>query len=162
MAGPYLHTVRAIGSSPADTAAEIAAADPTSRAAADSVLLALEVSRAVPLIERAPPLAGAPAILALSGGTQVQHGGCVLLAPPSGGTVTGVFALPVSGADVSDRGNGPTSMALKRFGDSFNHISPTVNPHSAVALSVPRDSNSLPWQVQVSSPSLISICRLLG
>ena len=42
VAGPYLHTVRAIGSSPADTPAAIAAADPTSRAAADAVLMALD------------------------------------------------------------------------------------------------------------------------
>ena len=42
VAGRYLHTVRAIGSSPADSPAAIAAADPGSRAAADAVLVALE------------------------------------------------------------------------------------------------------------------------
>jgi hypothetical protein len=41
MAGPYLHSARAIGSTPADTPAEDVAADPPSGAAATAVLVTL-------------------------------------------------------------------------------------------------------------------------
>ncbi|MGC2373232.1 MAG: hypothetical protein WA484_05090 [Solirubrobacteraceae bacterium] len=162
-AGPYLHTVHAIGSSPADAPNEIVRSDPAPRAAADNVLLALEPPKLMPVTDRkALQLSPAPSIASAGAGVQVHRGGCVALTALSGETVTGMFTLPSSGAIISDEGNAAATVAIKRFGDSFDLISPTVAPRGTVALSVATDAGHIPWVVQVSSLSSLSICGLRG
>jgi hypothetical protein len=162
MAGPYLHTVRAIGSSPADTPAEIAAADPVSRDAADGVLLALEAPRPRPLGTVRPRLAPAPAISSLSGATQSQHGVCVQVTPLVGAAITATLILPRAGVLIRNGGSTPTALALRRFGENFDSLPSSIAPHSQGVLSLPSDAAPVAWQLQVASTSPVSICGLLG
>lgn len=161
-AGPYLHVVRAIGSTPADSAAQIADTYSASRNAADAVLLALDVPAPAPLVPgKNSLLAPAPALLALSGGVSGQRGRCVTLAPQPRGSLTAVFVLPPGGVAIHDEGNTPTSLALRRFGDVFDPLSSTVAGRSVAALSLPADSSATPWQLQVVTASRLSVCGIV-
>jgi hypothetical protein len=160
-AGPYLHTVRAIGSSPADTPAALAAADPRSRAAADAVLVALGAPRLTPLGSTRPsPLAPAPAVSALVSGTQVQHGRCLYLTPLPGTVMSAILIPPEGGVSISDRGDTPASLAYRRFGEPFDPSPAVVTPHSVARLSFVRDSATVPWQLQAASHSALAVCGL--
>jgi hypothetical protein len=162
-AGPYLHTVRAIGSSPADTPAEVAAADPTSRAGADAVLLQLDAPSLAPLgLKRPSPLAPAPAVTALASGSQGQHGACIDLTPAPDATMIAQLTLPSGGVEIRNRGAGPASAALKRFGDAFVQLGGSVAPHKRVALSIPSDADQLQWALQLTSSSPLSVCGLVA
>jgi hypothetical protein len=163
MAGPYLHTVRAIGSSPADTPAEIAAADPASRAAADRVLIALDAPTLTPLGRtRSSSRAPAPAVVALASGAQIQHGNCIGLTPLPGAAMTATLSLPSGGVTVADSGIGSATASLSRFGETFVPLSTSVPPHSRVALSIPPDAAQLPWTLQLTSSSPLSVCGLVA
>jgi hypothetical protein len=160
VAGLYLHTVRSIGSSPADTPAQIAASDPTARVGADGVLMAVEAPRLSALgATRASSLAPAPTVIALSSATQSQHAGCVDLVPSAGATMVAALILPSGGVTIRDRGSGPASLAYRRFGEPF--ASPTsLAPGSAAVLRPARDASDVPWQLQASSTSALVVCGL--
>jgi hypothetical protein len=161
LAGPYLHTVRAIGSSPADTPAEIVAAEPSSRAAADAVLVALDAPTLTPLGHtELSPLAPAPAITALVSDVQVQHGACIDLAPVSGQTTVATMTLPSGGVALYDRGAGSASAAVRRFGETFIALSTPIAPRSAAVLAIPPDAAQTPWELQLTSSSALSVCGL--
>jgi hypothetical protein len=161
MAGPYLHTVRAIGSSPADTPAEIVAADPASRAAADAVLVTLGIPRLTPLGRTKPSsLAPAPAVSGLESARQVQHGACMDLTPLPSVTMSATLILPSGGVAIIDHGGAPVSLGYRRFGESFDPSSALVMPHSQAELSFMSDSAAVPWQLQVNSTSALAICGL--
>ena len=161
MAGPYLHTVRAIGSTPADTPAEMIASEPAVRAAADTVLVQLGVAKLSPLgAVKSSPLTPAPATASLAGAKELQRGGCLQLAPLAGTSMKGVFTLPTGGVAIHDQGTAPASLAVKRFGETFDPLSSSVSPRSAAMLSIPPDSAQVAWQLQVASTSPLSICGL--
>jgi hypothetical protein len=160
LAGPYLHTVHAIGSSPADTPAEIAAADPVSRAAADAILIALDTPTLTPLRTAPSPPAAVPAVTSVTSGNQLQHGGCVDLTPLPGTTMTATLTLPRGGVAIHDLGAGLASAALRRFGETFVPLSTSVSPHGAVALSLPPDAAHLPWRLELASSSTLATCGL--
>jgi hypothetical protein len=158
-AGPYLHAVRAIGSSPADTPAEIAAADPVSRDAADGVLLALEVPRLRALGgTRSSPPAPAPPVSSLSGATRSQRGACMTLTPLAGAAVSATLALPSAGVLIRNEGSTSTVLALRRFGENFDPLPSSVAAHSQDVLSLPSDAAPVAWQLQLGSTSPLSIC----
>jgi hypothetical protein len=158
-AGPYLHTVRAIHSSPADSPSAILAADPASRAAADGVLLTLYAPVLEPLRAAGAQAAGSPpAVSSLSGATELGRGTCTTIAPLAGATATANVELPPGAVVIRDEGSSPASVALRRFGESFDPLSTGAAPHSAALLSMPRDSASVPWQMQVVSSSQLSLC----
>jgi hypothetical protein len=156
-AGPYLHTVRAIGSSPADTPYQIAAADSISRSAADAVLLALYAPKLVPgasLEQASPP----PTVMAKSGGQAAIHGACVELTPGAAGSMSDVLLAPSGGVLIRDRGNTPATVALARFGDGFAPLVGAATPHADTTLALPRDRAPQGWRMQISSTSALSIC----
>jgi hypothetical protein len=160
-AGPYLHTVRAIGSSPADTPAEILAADPASRAAADTVLVTLGAARLTPLgSTRSSSLAPAPTVSGLESARQVQHGACMDLTPLPDVAMSATLILPSGGVAIIDHGGAPVSLGYRRFGESFDPSSAPVMPHSQAELSFMPDSAVVPWQLQVNSMSALAICGL--
>jgi hypothetical protein len=160
-AGPYLHTVRAIRSSPADTPAAIAASDAGSRAAADVVLLALYSSVARQPVTAPPsPLAPIPSLLSLSGGKRTLRGKCVQLEPAGATPMTSEISLQRGGVLIHDSGSAPISLALRRFGDSFDALAEPVTAHSTVAVSLPADAAGKPWELQLTSSSQLSICGL--
>jgi hypothetical protein len=161
MAGPYLHTVRAIGSSPADDPAQIAAADPSSRAAADAVLVALGIPRLTPLGGTRPSsLAPAPTVSGLASARQAQHGACMDLTPLPGGVMSATLILPSGSVSITDHGSGPASLGYRRFGELFDPSSTQVMPNSQAELSFMLDSARVPWQLQVNSTSALAICGL--
>jgi hypothetical protein len=161
LAGPYLHTVRSIGSSPADTPAELTTAPPTAREAADGVLVALYAPTPVADARIGlSALAPAPVVTALSGATQLQHGACVLLAAPRGATTTVALTLPPGGVAIYDRGSSLVAAALRRFGEAFHAIGGGVAPHSDAVLTIPADKSEVAWQAQLSSVSPLTVCGL--
>jgi hypothetical protein len=166
VAGPYLHTVRAIGSSPADSPPQIAASDPVSRAAADGVLLALEQAKLTLLSATRPSsVVPAPRVSSLVSGTAIQRGSCVGLSPQAGVALTGTLTLPTGSVAIANHGAGSASASLKRFGESFQPIPGEVAPHSQAALrlpslGLPSNSPTPPWELQVSSSSPLSVCGL--
>lgn len=162
LAGPYLHTVRAIGSTPADTAGEIIAAKPIGRAAADSVLVALGDPQLAPLGTSKPSvLAPAPAIPALTSGVSIQRGGCIELTPTRGASMVATLVLPRGGVAISDHGSGLVSLGLRRFGEPFDPLQATVAPHGADKLSFSADSAPVPWQLQLGTTSMVAVCGLM-
>ncbi len=159
-AGVYLHAVRSIGSSPADSVSAMLAAEPTPRAAADGVLVALEAPTVAALAgpQRSAPGA-APRVLLASSATAAQQGACVAFVPAAGTTGQAIVAMPPGGVIVRDRGAGTTSFAIKRFGDPFVPLAGTAAPHRAVMVTVRSDSApAVPWQLQVTSSSPLSVC----
>lgn len=159
-AGPYLHMVRAVGSSPADSPTAIAASDPLSRGAADTVMIALYAPalRALGTL-RPSPLAPAPAVSLIAGAKQAQHGSCIQISPllPHG-SLTAELTLPSGGVVIRDEGSTPASLALKRFGDSFDPLSSAAVAHSEGLLSLPLDAAAVAWQLQATSASRLSVC----
>lgn len=164
-AGRYLHTVRAIGSSPADSPAKMLEADAEARAAADTVLLRLEAPGLRPLGNtQLSPLTPPPAITSLTLATQSRHAECVQLTPVDGGHMSSTLTLPRSGVLIRNEGADTVTLALKRFGESFVQLTSVVDPHSQGVLSPFPDSATarVPWQLQLSSASRISVCGLAG
>jgi hypothetical protein len=163
MAGPYLHTVRAIGSSPADTPAEIKTAEPNVRAAVDSVLLALEKPQLSLLVIADQNRSTAPpAVSAIASGTATTRGGCVYLAPEPAMAVSAVVTVTLGGVAIDDRGASGTALALRRFGEAFDPVPSTVAAGSDVAFSMPPDANATPWQLQLNTAATVSICGRTG
>jgi hypothetical protein len=160
-AGPYLHTVRAIGSSPAESPRGILASGPDPRAAADRVLVELEMPRvAAPRATQLTPAPSAPAVLMLTSGTQALRGNCIALSPTPATTMTGLLQMPRGGALIRDRGAGPASFSIKRFGDVFLPLAGAAQAHGAVAVTVLPDSAGVAWQLQVSSIAPVSVCGI--
>jgi hypothetical protein len=161
-AGPYLHTVRSIGSSPADTPAEITAANPVARAAADHVLLDLEQPKLTAISSGRAPLVAAPRpVVALAGGTATPAGPCVALRPSSRAAMTSVLTLPPGGVLIRDEGTAQATVAAKRFADAFAPIAHTAS-RGLTTITASRDASSIRWQLQVSSSSPLRLCALLG
>lgn len=162
-AGPYLHTVRAIGSSPAESPPQLLAAEPAPREAADRVLVALESPKLAPAAGAKPPLATSPPqILELAGGREVPRGGCVVLSPTSTAAMTIVVALARQGVLVENHGRAGASFAARRFGGSFLPLAGSGAPGGDDELSVSPDASPVPWQIQLISQSSLSLCRLSG
>jgi hypothetical protein len=160
LAGPYLHTVRAMHSSPADTPTTIAAASPTARAAADGVLLTLDAPTLQPLGMVRPSLGTrAPGIVVISGGTASRHGGCIQLRPAATTAMTADLTLPSGGVVIDAKGG--TSLALRRFGESFVPLSTEDGAHSSKVLSLSTDAAPNPWQLQVASSARVVVCGMV-
>jgi hypothetical protein len=162
-AGPYLHTVHAIGSTPADTPTQIITSNPTTRAAVDSVLLAAGAARLLPLGSTVPSsLAPAPASVSTVGGQEVQRGGCLQLTPTADATLVSQLTLPRGGVTIRDTGSGPASAALRRFGEAFDQLPSAVPADRAVVLSIALDAAPGAWQLQLTSSSPLIVCGLLA
>jgi hypothetical protein len=160
LAGPYLHTVRSIGSTPADTAAQIITSEAGPRAAADTVLVQLGAIKLEPLgAVKSSALAPAPATVSLVGAQEVQSGGCLRLAPIPGAQMSGVFTLPAGGVLIRNQGSAPVSFAAKRFGETFIPLPDPLNARSLTVVSIPLDATQVPWQLQVTTASPFLICR---
>jgi hypothetical protein len=161
VAGPYLHTVRAIGSSPADSPAEILAAEPGSREAADTVLLTLGEPRLIALTH--PPhafRASAPTLSGVVSGGEADHGACVDLTPSQASSMSATLLVPHGGLRIADRGSAPVSIGYRRFGEAFDPSPAAVQPHGEAELSFAPDVSSIPWQLEIGSTSSVELCRL--
>ncbi len=162
LAGPYLHTVHAIGSTPADSPAALRTSDPTARTAADGVLLALA----------APALSGVsatgfagdqgqvpPGVLAVSAGAAHSSGGCVTVRPLAPSAAAAVIDLPSTGLLIRADGAAPVALAARRFGDSFVALAGSVPARGTGELrAVPDGAAGAPWQLQLSASSAFTAC----
>ncbi len=159
-AGPYLHTVHSIGSSPADTTKQILAGDPLARHSADQVLVALYapyITAAAPT--RPSPLAPAPAVVFLSGGSVVQRGPCLNVTPAANVAATVIVTLPGGAAQLRDLGGTGAAIGLRRFGEAIVAL-PEMPAHSSRIVALPADAAGVPWQLQLASTSPTQLCGL--
>ncbi len=162
-AGPYLRTVHSIGSSPADTPAEILASEPPVRAAADTVLMAVEAPRLrTPPAPRLPALALAPTVASLSGATMSRDADCVRVTPLPGARMSLILTLGGTGLLIRNEGVAVVSLAARRFGEAFDLLRRPLAAHSEGVLSRLSDaySASIPWRLRLGSASRISLCGL--
>lgn len=161
-AGPYLHTVRAIGSSPADDPAQIAAADPGSRAAADAVLFALEA----PTLRsaagaRLSPEARPPEVEALTAGNQTQRGNCLRFTPLGPQASLALRARPGAQLLIQAGRGAAVGVTLRRFAEVIgaHAIGTLPAAASSALLSLPLDrARTRPWRVALSAAQPIEVC----
>jgi hypothetical protein len=159
LAGQYLEAVRAIGSSPAYTEAELASLpDEARKHAADGVFVRGYGLRLVP----GAPLAAGPAPGVDAGPSMrvVRRGPCVTarpIAPRTSGTV----ALRLAPGGVSVRAPGAAA-TLRRFASGYEGA-PTLSgaPDRAV-LRIPSDRSDRPWHAQFADARSITACGLGG
>ena len=105
-------------------------------------------------------LTPAPAVADVVAGTETERAGCVNLIPSSGAVTSAVVTLPRAGVEIRDAGAGAAALALRRFGEAFDQIPSTIASHSEVASSIPSDASAVPWQLQLSASSPMSICGI--
>jgi hypothetical protein len=162
-AGPYLHTVRAIGSSPADSVPALMASAPPERAAADVVLRQIYVPSAQSISRRPRvPLAPEPSVLSVARAIIGQSGACATLNPSQKGTpASAILALPTGGISMQSAASSTPTLAMTRFGEVFANI-PLANSHGAWDLHLPTDSASslVPWRLRVEFTSRLVLCGL--
>ncbi|HVR05314.1 MAG TPA: hypothetical protein VMS02_04680, partial [Solirubrobacteraceae bacterium] len=159
-AGPYLQAVRAIGSSPADTPAQLLAADPASRAAADNVLLALAPPQ-LSAVAAGTSIGGpAPAIISLEAGTIARRGSCVLLAPVAG-AARASFRAGAGGVLLRARG-APASALARSFGDVLHPLAPLIPSGGSAVLRASADASAVPWTFAAISSGSLAICAVRG
>jgi hypothetical protein len=160
-AGPYLHTVRAIGSSPADDPAQIAAADAASRAAADTVLLALEAPALQPAAGTRPsPEARTPQVEASTAGKQTQRGNCVAFTPIGAQASLALRARPGARLLMKAAHGAAVGVTLRRFAQALGaHAIGTLSGGTAAVLQLPLDrAGTRPWYVVLSAVQPIEVC----
>jgi hypothetical protein len=161
-AGPYLHTVRAIGSSPADTPAEIIASEPVSRAAADSLLLTLEPPRLRSLrAVRTLPASPAPEVAGLTAEQQTQSGSCLRFRPVGTGASVALRVRPGTQLLLQAARGPAVKVALHRFAEALtaHAIGPLAGASSAM-LSFPLDrAVTHPWYVTLSAVQSTEVCN---
>jgi hypothetical protein len=157
VAGPYLHTVHAIGSSPADTPAELVAADPASRTVAESLLIRLEgvalapTSTRVALSELHPLLAG------VSGTPPSRLRRCWSTTATGPGSYT-EFVVPAHGLLIR-AGEEAVDVAVRRFAPPLGGVDlGVVAPHGSSLVRFPVDGSGRPWFARVSSGTPSEVC----
>jgi hypothetical protein len=155
-AGPYLETVRELGS-PADTPAEIARLPEPLREEADLVLVrALGIDVVAGRLRERP---GAALVVdALQGGTAVRTGSCVHVTP-TGPSVVVDITLPPRGVVVKPEGRASVSYSARHFGDSF-----ATTPIGSVAIRassirIPRAREPLAWHLRLATTEPLRMCR---
>jgi hypothetical protein len=158
-AGLYLHTVRSIGSSPADTPTQLATAEPSARAAADGILASLETPKLVRLAA-SHPVAGTskPTLGAITLASQTAIGNCVRLTPTSPHPMAVEATLPRSGLLIENQGADIAIISLRRFGESFISLPKPISARTNVEFSMPTDASDVTWKMTLSSDSALTVC----
>lgn len=159
MAGEYLQAVKRIGSTPADSPAEIQTAESSARTSADSVLFALETPKLVQIPHNHASSSSSPLqVIELTAASQQRRGGCIELAAPPASAATAIVVVPRDGVLISDHGNYHMLLSVKRFGEGFLALDHSVPAQTEMSLSIPADSSSVGWQLQLTSRSSFSVC----
>jgi hypothetical protein len=159
LAGSYLHTVHAIGSSPADSPAQIAAEGGPVAAAADGVLVALDGPTVTPWKSLAGFASTRPPTRAsMTGGSSSVDGACLRLLPAPHATLAVTLLLPGDDVSFSNEGAAPVEIAVARLGPAFVPLSTPVPPRSVAVLAFLPDAAQQPWRAQLSSPASLTVC----
>jgi hypothetical protein len=158
-AGPYLHAVHAIGSSPASTLAQIAASEAGVRGVVDAGLVKLEAT-----LRPGAPAAGVtltpPTPYAAIAGAVTRSGSCLRVVPT--GSLLSVPLRLAAGARLLVRsapGPGVTVLA-RRFGDVTEpqHVGVVGGGQSGVVSFRPDVAGAYPWYVTLSAPQATEVC----
>jgi hypothetical protein len=157
-AGPYLHTVRAIGSSPADTPADIIGAEPAVRSEVDSYLIKLEGAGALASAAvRTPISAYNPLVANVVGPQPTKVAACWRTGTITAGSYT-EYLLPVHGLLVR-AGTQSAQVAVRRFSTAPADIElGSVPAHGSGIVKFPLDASGRPWFVRLTSSAPLSVC----
>jgi hypothetical protein len=157
-AGPYLHTVRAIGSSPGDTPAELVTADASSRMVAESLLIKLEGVALMPTGGARVALSSLHPLLAgVSGPAPARLPRCWSTTATGAGSYT-EFVVPAHGLLIRASGQA-ADVAVRRFAPSLGGVDlGLVAAHVSSLLRFPVDGSGRPWFARVSSGTPVEIC----
>jgi hypothetical protein len=157
-AGPYLHTVRALGSSPADTPAQLIAAEVPLRTLVDANLIKLEAVTvgAVPTHLR---LSASPPVVAGALGSQPDRaGGCWLTT--STGTGYTEFIVPSTGVLIRTQAQA-VQVAARRFAPPLGGVPlGPIAAHEAALVRFPPDASDRPWLLRLAGQSPTEICTV--
>jgi hypothetical protein len=157
-AGPYLHTVRAIGSTPADTPAQITTSEPATRTEVDENLVKLEGTGALALASSLTRVSGRPPLVANVGGVPpVRTGGCWATKTVSAGTYT-EFLLPPAGLLIHATSVG-VQVIVRRFSPPLGGVVlGIVAAHRRETVKFPVDASGRPWFVRLLSEAPVGVC----
>jgi len=157
-AGSYLHTVRAIGSTPADTPAQIVASDVTTRTEVDTYLLKLEGDGALAPATSGMQLSGRLPLVANVGGTPpVRRLACWTTTAVGSGAYT-EFVLPPAGLLVR-AGSQAVQVVARRFSPPLGGVElGVVAPRRTDVIRFPTDASGRPWFVRLASGAPIGVC----
>ena len=159
-AGPYFSARDEFGS-PAYSPAELAAARPQARYAADKVLfgalrlgIVLVPTSQFPKTEPGVAKTGACRLL------EVPPGACVSVPPGDGGPP--LLALPREGAQFQAGAAPIEDVKLTRFatGEFPVDFEQRLEPGEAGELRIPPDRSAVPWKLEIDSGAAVTVCGL--
>jgi hypothetical protein len=156
--GPYLHTVRAIGSTPADTPAKVIASEPAIRTDVDEDLIKLEGTGALAPASAKAHLSSYSPLVANVGGTQpIRASHCWVTTAVAPGTYT-EFLLPPGGLQVRAEGQA-VEVVVRRFSPPLGGVTlGAVSPRQTAMVKFPVDGSGRPWFVRLSSDASSEVC----
>jgi hypothetical protein len=162
IAGPYFAAVSAIGSSPADSLAQLLRAPEAVRAAADRVLVSAGGLGLASIIGGAgPTLANHPPVLErMVGGSARSSGACTRFRPSG---LAGALDLRLAATGLLLRGitSGEPRLHVRRFAAGFDQGALPVGAGTTTLVIRPRsDPSRVPWHLRVSSAGAIEACAL--
>lgn len=156
-AGPYLSARDAFGS-PAYSPAEIAAATPAARFAADKVLFAALRMGLFTVPPSALP-AGAPRTVAAgTGPVTVPAGACVRV--PSDGSFSPLLVLPRTGTVFRAGPEPVNAVDLARFasGEFPIQLQESVAAGQTAEIAIPADRSRVPWKMRLETAGATIVC----
>jgi hypothetical protein len=157
LAGPYLHTVRSIGSTPADTPAEIIASEPAVRTEVDENLVKLEGGTLAPAAPRTQLSSDYP-LVANVGGSQPVHSAHCWKTNVLGPDAYAEFLLPPAGLLIRATSEA-VQVVVRRFSPPLGGVTlGSVPPQQAAIVKFPVDASGRPWFVRLSSGTTTEAC----
>ena len=160
-AGGYFAAERALGT-PADSIAALVHTQSAARTTADQELIGERAIVLSPGPSSAAAGGSAPAIVATTAGTASRAGPCSSFAPQTAlapGAVSGVSLRLAPGVVRVTGGDGPVTVAARRFGPAFTALG-TIGPDRAAYVLVRRDAAPQPWVLQLQGAATIRACTL--
>jgi hypothetical protein len=160
-AEPYFEAARQLGS-PADSAAELAAAPEPARMTADSELVRIYGVAVEPGGRTAE--GDALTVDAVSGGSVSRLGACVTFRPEAARPATLTpelqLTLPPGGLRLTTDA-GPATVTARRFAAGFSEQPlSTLSASSTGTLRIARDLADTPWHVRVAPQAPVTACAL--
>jgi hypothetical protein len=156
IAGPYLTAIRALGS-PADSVQSLPTLPADTRTSVDRVLLEASHPSLSPMAGQLDTVA--PRVDAVTGGTIVTLGPCVVFRATRSNTAVVALTVPPRGLRVSaDRGTGV--VRLRRFADGYSPLVIGTVTSDRQSLDPPRDASPTPWHVRLETSGAVRSCSL--
>ena len=155
--GPYLETVRRIGSSPAYSETELASFEEARRQRADA---AFQLGYGMKLEPgSATPAGPAPVAEGSSRSLVRTRGSCLVGRPQPGGAALRDLSFSVPRGGVSLRAPGAT-VRVRRFAPAFTEPGKLQGDATRAVVRIPPDRSSRPWHMAVSGARSLTICGI--